>query len=172
MQRQASSNISSHSCGLSIRTVTLKLILLRPPPPPLAAARGWSPIRRSRAAAATRGRHRRKPPRRHRRQRACCRPTRLPGRRGCGRLWSAAGWRCRPGSRRGMPRGRSSSPPALGLGVPAAIRVIRLPLSWMRVDRGGSPAATAAESPRPAARLPPLRNRRISRSCRRWRECS
>ena len=36
MQRQASSNISSHSWGLSIRTVTLKVILLLAPPPPAA----------------------------------------------------------------------------------------------------------------------------------------
>ena len=34
MHRQASSNISSHSCGLSIRTVTLKVIFLFAPPPP------------------------------------------------------------------------------------------------------------------------------------------
>src|ERR1700733_11518788 len=38
MQRQASSNIASHSCGLSIRTVTWKLIFLFAPPVPAASA--------------------------------------------------------------------------------------------------------------------------------------
>ena len=48
MHRQASSNISSHSWGLSIRTVTLKLIRRFAPPPPPAAASRTPPSRHRR----------------------------------------------------------------------------------------------------------------------------
>ena len=138
MHRQASSNISSHSWGLSIRTVTLKLIRRLPPPPPAgtgrsAEPRGLAPPAPPRAAAG----------RRHRGEPAATAPPPPPptgvrvdrlaflveqraavfGEPQVGDPAAEAAAEARAAGRRPLP-------PA-GLGCAVAIRVIRLPLSWI-----------------------------------------
>ena len=135
MQRQASSNISSHSWGLSIRTVTLKVILRFAPPPP--------PLRRRRCRRrSTRRRHARRGRRRRRTPPSSPATTAAADRRAVDRLAfleeegaavlgePQVGHAAAEAAAHAA-RGDRRPSPTVGRGVPVAIRVIRLPLSWI-----------------------------------------